>query len=86
MEDNIAICGGIAYFAEHFAHEKYNSIWKMPSVLLTDSLTLELEGKFYCHLVIVKLSMEFINILLFVFICNLRPATMARRRKTLPTR
>lgn len=44
MDDNIAICGGVAYFAEHFAHKKYNSIWKMPSVLLTESLTLELEG------------------------------------------
>lgn len=45
MDDNIAICGGVAYFAEHFAHEKYNSIWKMPSVLLSDSLAFELEGK-----------------------------------------
>lgn len=47
MDDsNIAFTGGISYFAEHFGHEKHNLIWKMPSVLLSESLAVELEGKF----------------------------------------
>lgn len=45
-ENNIAFTGGISYFAEHFGHEKHNTIWKMPSVLLQESMAVELEGKF----------------------------------------
>lgn len=50
MDENIAISGGVAYFAEHFAHKKYNFIWKMPSVLLADSITLQLQGETFLYL------------------------------------
>lgn len=76
MEDeNIAFPGGYLYFAEHFGHKNYNHIWKMPSVLLAESLAVDLEGKIFIGYLIFLVYIYFSFIMCFLY--YFRAGTMA---------
>lgn len=55
MGDEDGFLNSIPCFAIYFGNKKYNTIWKMPSVLLSDYLAADLAGKFFLFFVMDKL-------------------------------